>query len=105
MAECCCPEPSIAHAGGPVTCTECRTASKPVDSLTVKALLTDSALSRFEPAEYRFCPNSSCDVVYFAQPAPTFLKKDVRVPVWQKEPVGRRTVCYCFGENEADIAA
>jgi ribosomal protein S28E/S33 len=34
----------------------------------------------------------------------TFSRCDVRVPAWQKEPVGRRTVCYCFGENEADIA-
>jgi hypothetical protein len=24
--------------------------------------------------------------------------------VWQKELPGARTFCYCFGENEADIA-
>ena len=88
-----------------MTCSACQTASKPVDLLTVKALLTESALSRFDPAVYRFCPNASCDVVYFAEHAPTFSKWDVRVPVWQKEPVGRRMVCYCFGENEADITA
>ena len=87
-----------------MACGACQTASKPVESLTVKALLTEAALSRFEPADYRFCPNACCDVVYFAPPTPTFSKCDVRVPVWQKEPVGRRMVCYCFGENEADIA-
>ena len=102
MAECCCPEPST--AGEPVACRACQTASTPVDALTVKALLTESALSRFEPAVYRFCPDASCDVVYFAKDTPTFSKWDVRVSAWQKEPVGRRTVCYCFGENEADIA-
>ena|SRR5260221_212207 len=102
MAECCCPEPGT--AGEPAACGVCHTSSKPVDSLTVKALLTESALSRFEPAGYRFCPNADCDVVYFGEKAPAFSKPDVRVPVWQKESVGRRTICYCFGENEADIA-
>ena len=102
MAECCRSEPRT--AGEPMACRACQTASKLVDLLTVKALLRESALSRFDPAVYRFCPNASCDVVYFAEHAPTFSKWDVRVPVWQKEPVGCRTVCYCFGENEADIA-
>jgi len=88
-----------------VTCNACQTPSKPVDSLTVKALLTEGALSRFDPADYRFCPRADCDVVYFAQHGPTFSKWDLRVPVWQKEPRGRRKVCYCFGENEGDIAA
>jgi endonuclease YncB( thermonuclease family) len=30
--------------------------------------------------------------------------QDVRVPVWQKQAPGARMLCYCFGENEADIA-
>lgn len=102
VAECCCPKPSI--VGEPVACPTCQAASKPVDSLTVKALLTESALIRFDPATYRFCPNAHCDVVYFAEHARTFKTLDVRVPVWHKEPVGRRTVCYCFGENETDMA-
>ncbi len=105
MPECCSPGPSTSDAGGPVACVACRTAAKPVDSLTVKALLTESALNRFEPAQYRFCPDPNCDLVYFGEGAPTFLKSDLRVPVWQKEPPGRRTICYCFGENEGDIAA
>ena len=102
MAECCCPEASA--AGEPVACSVCQTVSKPVDTLTVKALLTVSALTQFAPAEYRFCPSAGCNVVYFSKCGPTFSKRDVRAPVWQKEPVGRRTVCYCFGESEGDIA-
>jgi hypothetical protein len=23
--------------------------------------------------------------------------------VWEKQPIGERTVCYCFGENAADM--
>ena len=28
----------------------------------------------------------------------------MRVPIWQKEPPERRTVCYCFDETESAIA-
>lgn len=105
MAECCCPEPDASSDDEPATCAACHSAGKPVDSVTVKALLTSSALSRFEPADYRFCPDANCDVVYFGERVRTFWKADLRVPVWQKEAPGQRIVCYCFGENEADIAA
>lgn len=41
--------------------------------------------------------------MYFAADGQRFVTTDIRVAVWQKEPVGHRTVCYCFGENEHDI--
>jgi hypothetical protein len=88
-----------------VRCAACHGTGKPVESLTVKALLTASKLSRFEPAQYRFCPDANCQVVYFARCAQMFRTGDLRVPVWQKQAAGQRTVCYCFGENEADIRA
>ena len=39
--------------------------------------------------------------VYFSGDGEIFRTGDVRVAVWQKEPPGRRMLCYCFGENEA----
>lgn len=74
-----------------------------VGSETVKALLTEAALRRFEPGQYRFCSEPACEVVYYDGQGRTFAKGDIRVPVWQKEPFGERLVCYCFGENEADM--
>ena len=71
----------------------------------MKALLSDMALQRFEPGAHRFCRDASCDVVYFDAEGRTFTTADLRVPVWQKEPPGARTICYCFGENETDISA
>jgi hypothetical protein len=71
----------------------------------VKALLTESALRRFEPGAYRFCPDAECAVVYFDDAGNVFRKDDLRVPVWQKEPAGNRTICYCFGETESGIRA
>lgn len=83
----------------PVSCTT----GKPVELQTVKALLTEHALRRVSTSEHRFCPHPECDVVYFDVAGNQYTKADVRVAVWQKEPCGERTVCYCFGENEACI--
>jgi hypothetical protein len=88
-----------------VGCGECGTAGRPVESVTVKAMLTAAALTRYERHAYRFCPDAACSVVYFGQDGTVFTTSDVLERVWQKEPPGRRTLCYCFGENESDIAA
>jgi hypothetical protein len=76
-----------------------------VELQTVKAMLTESALGRVTSSIHRFCPDPECDVVYFADDGQRYSKADVRVAVWHKQRAGERTVCYCFGENEADIAA
>jgi hypothetical protein len=78
---------------------------KPVELLTVKALLTEPALQRINTAAHRFCPDPSCDVVYFDAGGASYVKSEIRVPVWQKEPFGDRTMCYCFGVSEESIRA
>ena len=104
MSDCCC-SPKDATDSKPILCRACQNNGQLVEELTIKALVTELALRRFEPGVYRFCPDPSCDVVYFSEAGSTFTKQDVRVPVWQKEQPGQRTVCYCFDENEAAIAA
>ena len=101
MADCCCAGPDQSESTG--VCPACGRSARLVESLTVKALLTDAALARYEHAAYRFCPDAACAVVYFAETGSAFTKDDVRERIWQKEPAGDRTLCYCFGENEADI--
>lgn len=86
-------------------CPVSRTKGKPVDLLTVKALLTGAALRRINSAAHRFCPDPTCDVVYFDAGGALYLKREVRVPVWQKESFGDRTICYCFGVSEQSIHA
>ena len=102
MADCCSAGPD--RSKPIVACRVCGTSGKPVESLTVKALLTEAALGRYEHAAYHFCQDAACAVVYFEENGTTFTTADVRDRVWQKRPVGDRTLCYCFGENEADIA-
>jgi hypothetical protein len=78
---------------------------KAVDRQTVKALLTEDALQRLTPSEYRFCADPTCDVVYFGADGARFATADLRVPVWQKRPFGDCQLCYCFGESDTSIAA
>lgn len=103
MSDCCktpqtTPEESIEKI-----CPVCKADGKPVDTLTVKALLRENALARLRPITHRFCAAPACDVVYFDVSGQTFSTPDIRVDVWQKIPFGHRMVCYCFGENEADL--
>ena len=101
MSDCC-------KVAAPLTadverCPASRTTGQPVELLTVKALLTETALRRLNNTTHRFCPDPSCDVVYFDAEGGTYGRDDLRVRIWQKEPFGERTMCYCFGESEATI--
>ena len=100
----CCEVPGTAAAVG-TSCPTCGHRSVAVDLGTVKALLTETAMRRVSGTPHRFCGGSACSTVYFDAAGQVFGTRDIRVPVWQKEPFGRRMICYCFGENEADIRA
>jgi hypothetical protein len=101
MASCCCP--GKADEASTSRCPASGSRGAAVDLLTVKALLSENALQRLLPGEHRFCPDASCEVVYFGAAGDRFTTVDVRVPVWQKQPFGDRPICYCFGESEASI--
>ena len=82
------------------------TAGKGVDLVTVKALLTAAALRRLDGKTYRFCPEPSCDLVYFdRQAGSVFVKQDLSVRVGLKETEDPIPVCYCFGLTKADLRA
>jgi ribosomal protein S28E/S33 len=100
MSSCCGAAPNVASCSA---CPVSGTAGKRVELLTVKGLLRESALVRLHPGDHHFCPEPACDVVYFDNAGRTYLRRDLRVAVWEKEVMGRRMICYCFGENEADI--
>ena len=97
MESCCAPNANEAIALP--TCPECGERGRNVDRITLKALLRPDALMRITAGAYLFCPTATCDVVYFATSS-IFRRQDVVVPVFQKEPAGERTVCYCFAIGE-----
>ncbi len=104
MSNCSCSE-KPADVMGANRCPVSGSPGRAVDRQTVKALLTEHALMRLTPGEYRFCPDTGCEVVYFGAGDVRFTTGDVRVGVWQKQPFGDRQVCYCFGESEGSIRA
>ena len=100
-ADACCSPPL---ASGVVACPTCGGPGKSVELLTVKSLVDPVALRRLEPGSYRLCVGRDCGTVYFDTASGTrFTRDEMRVAVWEKEPAGSRTICYCFGENEADM--
>ena len=101
MSDCCSVE-NPEQATALTDCPDCGAPGRKLDPLTPKALLTPRALARLTLGEHRFCPSPSCLVVYFGN-GDLFRREDLRVPVFQKEPEGERSVCYCFDVSEADI--
>jgi len=99
----CCSAANSVIASPHTACSQCGSKGAPVDLLTVKALLTETALRRLVPASLSFCREPVCSVVYFAADGQVYTSTDVRVAVWQKQPIGDRRICYCFDENEASM--
>ncbi|WP_412027450.1 putative iron-sulfur cluster-binding metallochaperone [Deinococcus yunweiensis] len=87
------------HAFCPVTGVK----GKAVKMVTLKALLTPHALAELNPkAEFRFCPDPMCDVVYFSENQ-TYRTDDIKVPVLQKSQSLDVPVCYCFGHTHSEV--
>jgi Zinc binding domain len=99
--ECC---PALIDDSDPRRCPVSGTIGTRVDLVTVKALLSMAALHRLEGRGYCFCPEPSCDVVYFDRAAASvFGKQDLSVRVGLKETEDPIPVCYCFGFTVADL--
>ncbi len=88
----------------PVFCPTCKTKGAPVDTATVKCLLSVS-LSQVHETQYYFCRDADCPVVYFAADGThTFSTHQVREQVYQKDPTSDDVfVCYCFRYTLGDI--
>lgn len=91
-------------------CPTCQQAGKPVDILTLKALLS-VPLTELRHPEYLFCATASCSVVYYsADGTQSFRETQLRERVYQKHRDEDEVfVCYCFrhtvGNIKAELAA
>src|SRR5258708_30826295 len=84
-------------------CRRCGAAGQPVARKTILLMLLPELLNRAVEADYRFCPDPECPVVYFTLGnEATFMTVDLRVRVGLKEWVGPIPLCYCFGFTESD---
>jgi copper chaperone CopZ len=91
-------------------CPQSDTPGKRVSQVTLNSLLLVEHRSRIEPAaEWSYCPDPDCEVVYFDAEGSTLSKSALSVRVGAKESDPPRPICYCFGhsfeEIEAEVAA
>lgn len=90
-----------------LSCPSCGEKGKAVKPNTIECLLTGEAKARVLRKDgFRFCPTPTCEIGYFhPDTGQRFLRRDVRVPIWQKEVGGARLVCYCFNHTVEEIEA
>jgi len=104
MADCCMVKPgAVKEPATGVACQQCGRPGKPVDRITVEALLKPELRAGLKGTRYVFCETSDCPVVYFALDGTRFTKDQIRVRVGLKEAEDPLLVCYCFGVTERMI--
>jgi hypothetical protein len=81
----------------PEYCPVTGTKGKKVGGATLKSMLSVS-LRAVQNVQYYFCPEASCDVVYFSENGEQlFYTHDIREQVYQKAPTNPDVlICYCF---------
>ncbi len=86
------------------TCPECGWPGKPVDLLTVKAMLA-VPLTQLRATRYRFCKTPECPTVYYGLDRGHRIGEEIlRERVHQKHPgEGDVFVCYCFRHTPKTI--
>ncbi len=104
MSDCCSSENTkVGSLKESLVCPDCHQKGKPVDIILLKSLLVSEAMKRLDSVgNYYFCRAESCLTVYFNSSA-VFSKKDLTVPVFQKEKDCLAPVCYCFGYNRQQL--
>ena len=87
-----------------VHCPANQQIGKPIDSLTIKALLA-VPLTQLLPGEYYFCRAADCPTVYYtAGGSVQFTESDLRERVHQKHLTDEDVfVCYCFRHTGGSI--
>jgi mercuric ion transport protein len=104
MADCCAVRPgATTEATKGLVCQQCGRPGKPIDRITVDALLKPELRAGLNGMRYVFCETPDCPVVYFALDGTRFTKDQIRVRVGLKETEDPILVCYCFGITERMI--
>ena len=99
----CCGGAEEAPAAPP--CPGCGQAGRPVQALTLKALLAPPLGEALGAGPWSFCATPACAVVYFDEAGHAFRKDQLRVRVGLKETEAPRPLCYCFGLSEEGLRA
>ena len=103
MSDCCKIHSDADIQANTSLCWQCGLEGKPVDQITLDALLKPELLAEVNGRNYAFCETMNCPVVYFAGDGTLFTKDQVRIRIGIKETENPLSVCYCFGVTERMI--
>lgn len=85
-------------------CPISKTPSRRVQSRTLEHLLKPEKVAAIQSAQYYYCTDPNCKVVYFSnESVPFFAVDDVAVKVLSKDNGDSVNVCYCFNWTRARI--
>ncbi|WP_447974472.1 putative iron-sulfur cluster-binding metallochaperone [Nitrospira sp. Kam-Ns4a] len=84
-------------------CHQCGQEGRPVDRITIQALLKPEARGAVTGDQYLFCETQDCPVVYYGGDGTQFSKDQIRVRVGLKEKQDPVPVCYCLKVTERMI--
>ncbi len=93
----CCSFTPAVSAPTRAECPISKTSSHKVSRGTLEHLLKPEKVASLQNAQYYYCIDPKCKVVYFSNDnIPYFTVDDVTVKVFAKDPGDDVAVCYCF---------
>jgi hypothetical protein len=93
----CCLVTERTSAPAKAACPVSRTLSRKVQHRTLEHLLKPEKRGAIRDAQYYFCNEASCLIVYFSnEKSPVFSVDDLTVKVFAKDRGNEVPVCYCF---------
>jgi len=85
-------------------CPFCSNSGVAVSTVTVKHLVKQNIQIISEINNFRICMNPECDIVYYCRiPEISFVKNQIRVPVWFKLDADPKYACYCSQVTEQQV--
>ena len=100
-SDCCRP---VAHPTLEGACPSCGNPGKPVQPVTLRALLQSHLQEQVRDESYRFCGSPACAVVYYLPgSSQIFAREALTVRVGVKETSAPHPLCYCFGHSEESL--
>ena len=84
-----------------IKCPICGQVGESVSTNTIKSLVLNKSID-VENQNFNICKSKSCKVVYYSQ-LQAINQDAVKVPVWFKEDVEPKILCYCSNNTEDDI--
>jgi hypothetical protein len=87
-----------------INCPNCGGTGILVKSFTVKHMVLDEVTEQVEYTDYYLCKNETCDTVYYnPNEKKTFIKAEIKVPIWFKKNANPKYACYCSKVTEEQV--